>query len=265
LTEENNMEYKEIIVERKDKAVWVTLNKPQKKNAMGTQTFLDLSALLDELDKDPSVVAIVFKGAGDSFCSGIDLRDATKGDAADMQVFKHLSGGVFDRIEGLSKVTIALLHGYVMAGGLELALLCDMIIADENVKVGDGHIKTGIIPAGGGSQRLPRRIGAAKAKELLFTGDLLSGKEAERIGLVNQAVPGGKLVEAAEAFIAKVADKAPLAVGAMKVLVNKGMEASLATGLVLETEIVKGLQASEDFKEAMAAFSEKRKPVYKGR
>lgn len=259
------MSYKEIIVETKDKVVWVTLNKPQRKNAMGTQTFLDLTQLLDEIEKDPALVAVIFKGSGDSFCSGIDLKDAASGDASERLAFKRLSHSVFHRIENLNKIVVALLHGYVMAGGLELALLCDMIIADETAKIGDGHIKTGIIPAGGGSQRLPRRIGAAKAKELLFTGELLSGREAESIGLVNRAVAGDELLLAADAFIAKIVDKAPLALGAMKVLVNKGMEASLAAGLQLEVEVVKGLEASEDFREAMAAFSEKRKPSYKGR
>jgi enoyl-CoA hydratase/3-hydroxyacyl-CoA dehydrogenase len=260
------MNYTEIIVDKKGPAVWVTLNKPHRKNALGKQTFLELSALLDDIEKDPTVVAVVFKGAGDSFCSGIDLKDAAGSkDPAERLAFNLLSKRIFARIEHLSKIVIAVIHGYTMAGGLELAMLCDVIIADENVKVGDGHIRTGIIPNGGGSQRLPRLIGTRKAKELLYTGELMSGKEAEQIGLVNKAVPADKLQETTEAFIAKLADKPPLALAALKLVVNRGMESSLASALEFEGQVVKGLEASEDFKESMAAFVEKRKPVYKGR
>lgn len=260
------MNYTDIIVEKRGQSVWITLNKPHRKNALGKQTFLELSAVLDDIEKDATVVAVVIKGAGDAFCSGIDLKDvASSPDPAERLAFKRLADEVFARIENLGKVVIAMIHGYTMAGGLELAMLCDMIIADENVKVGDGHIRTGIIPNGGGSQRLPRLIGIRKAKELLYTGELISGKEAERIGLVNQAVPSDKLEEAVEAVIAKLVDKAPLALGALKVLVNRGMESSLESALEMEAQVVRGLQATEDFKESMAAFSEKRKPVYKGR
>jgi enoyl-CoA hydratase/carnithine racemase len=260
------MNYKELIVEKKGVAVWVTINKPQRKNALGTQTFLELSSLLDEIERDATVVAVVFKGAGDSFCSGIDLKDSGgSGDPADRLAFKRLSSRVFERIEKLSKVVIALVKGYAMAGGLELAMICDIIIADEDAKVGDGHIRTGLIPNGGGSQRLPRLIGIRKAKELLYTGELISGKEAEKIGLVNKAVPGDKLDETAEAYIAKIADKPPLALAAMKLVVDRGMEASIETALELEANAVRNLEATEDFKESMSAFMEKRKPVYKGR
>jgi enoyl-CoA hydratase len=260
------MNYTDIIVEKKGPVVWITLNKPQRKNALGRQTFLELSAVIDDIEKDATVVAVVIKGAGDSFCSGIDLKDAASSpDPAERLAFKRLADKVFARIENLGKVVIAMIHGYTMAGGLELAMLCDMIIADENVKVGDGHIRTGITPNGGGSQRLPRLIGIMKAKELLYTGELIDGKEAERIGLVNRAAPGDKLEDAVEAVIAKLVDKAPLALGALKVLVNRGMESSLESALELEAQVVKALQATEDFKESMAAFSEKRKPVYKGR
>ena len=259
------MNYTEIIVDKRGPAVWVTLNKPQKKNALGKQTLLELSALLDDVEKDPTAAALVIKGAGDSFCSGMDLRDAAVAELAERLAFKRLADRVFARIENLSKVVIAMIHGYAMAGGLELAMLCDMIIADENSRVGDGHIRTGLIPNGGGSQRLPRLVGIRKAKELLYTGDLITGKEAERIGLVNKAISADKLEETVEAFIAKLTDKPPLALAAIKMVVNRGMESSLASALELEAQTVKVLEATEDFKESMAAFSEKRKPIYKGK
>lgn len=258
--------YTDIIVEKKGVAVWVTLNKPLVKNAMGRQTFLDLSRVLDDVEKDATVKAVVIKGAGDTFCSGVDLREVSSfKDLADSAAFKRVSERVFARIENLNRVVIAMINGVAMAGGLELAMLCDMIIADENCRIGDGHIRSGLIPGGGGSQRLPRIIGVRKAKELLYTGELLSGKEAERIGLVNQAVPADKLEKTVEAVIEKLADKPPLALAAIKSLINRGMESSLESALELETQTVTALQATEDFKEALSAFFEKRKPVYKGR
>lgn len=256
----------DIIVEKKGPVVWITLNKPQRKNALGRQTFLELSAAIDDIEKDATVVAVVFKGAGDAFCSGIDIKDAAGSpDPAERLAFKQLSTLVFHRIENLNRVLIAMISGVAMAGGLELAMLCDLRIADENAKIGDGHIRTGLIPNGGGSQRLPRLIGVTKAKELLYTGDLISGKEAERIGLVNRAVPDDKLEETVEGLIAKLTDKPPLSLAAMKTVVNRGMESSIEAGLALEYQAVKALEATEDFKESMAAFLEKRKPIYKGK
>jgi len=259
------MSYTDLIVEKRDLAVWVTLNKPHRKNAIGKQTLLELSSVLDDIEKDPQCVALVIRGAGDSFCSGMDLKDAASPDPIERASFKRLADRVFSRIENLNKVTVAIVHGYTMAGGLELAMLCDVIIAEENARIGDGHIRTGLVPQGGGSQRLPRLIGVKKAKELLFTGELISGREAERIGLVNKAVPAERLEEEAQLFINKLIDKPPLALAAMKVLVDKGIESSLASALEFEAHMVRVLEATEDFKEAIAAFTEKRKPVYKGR
>lgn len=152
-----------------------------------------------------------------------------------------------------------------MAGGIEIAEVCDFIFADENCRIGDGHMRTGIVPNAGASIRMPRNIGMRKAKELLFTGDLISGKEAERIGLINKAVPADKLEQTVEELIAKLVDKSPLALQAMKMLVNRGSGCTVESGLQLERQTVNFLQSTEDFKESMAAFTEKRKPVYKGR
>jgi enoyl-CoA hydratase/carnithine racemase len=255
-----------IIVEKKGPAVWLTLNKPQRKNALGTQSFIDLAKALDEIERDPTVVAVVIKGSGDSFCAGIDLKDAAGSpDPLVRMEFKRLSEGVFKRIGNLDKILIALINGVCMAGGLELVLHCDIRIIDENAKIGDGHIRTGLIPNGGASQMLPHIIGIAKAKELLLTGDLVSGKDAERIGLVHRAVPADKLEETVNGYIAKFMDRPPLSLAAMKMVINRGMETSLESGLMLEYQTVKVLENTEDFKESIAAFMEKRKPIYKGR
>jgi enoyl-CoA hydratase/carnithine racemase len=260
------MGYNEIIFEKKGNAVWITLNKPQRKNAMGTQTFIDLNTAFDEIERDPTVVAVVFKGSSDAFSAGVDLKDAGgSSDPLARAEFKRLSEGVFKRIGSLNKILIAMISGICMAGGLELALRCDIRVVGEDVKIGDGHIRTGLIPNGGGSQLIPRIIGIAKAKELLLTGELISGKEAEKIGLVNKAVPADKIEETVIEYLNKLADKPPLALGAMKYAIDRGMEASLESALLLETQTVRVLEATEDLQESLAAFKEKRKPVYKGR
>lgn len=263
------MAYTDIIVEKKGRAAWITLNKPHVMNALGSQTFLDILAALDDFENDPTIMVAVIKGAEGAFCAGGDLKEinerlATKNPALEAE-FTAIADRGFNGVANFKKVTIAMVNGICMAGGFELAEVCDFIIADENCKIGDGHIRTGIIPNGGASIRLPRLIGLRKAKELLYTGALISGKEAERIGLVNRAVPADKLEEAVEEFISRLVDKAPLALEAVKMLVERGLTSSMETGLVLEHQAVSLLRKTEDFQESMAAFMEKRKPVYKGR
>jgi len=166
----------------------------------------------------------------------------------------------------MKKVSIAVVEGYCMAGGFELALVCDFIIAEENSRIGDGHINLpGFVPNGGSSIRLPQLVGPRKAKEILFTGELISGKEAERIGLVNQAVPAEELQQRVEDFVSKLVDKSPIGLEYMKMLVNKSTECTVDAGLAMERTAVNYLGRTEDRQEAMAAFREKRKPVYKGR
>ena len=263
------MVYTDIIVEKKGRAAWITLNKPHVKNAMGRQTFLDILAALEDIEKDPTMMVEVIRGAGGTFCAGVDLKEHSqrlaKKDPLLEAEFTALADRVFNSLENFKKVTIAVINGVCMAGGFELAEVCDFIIADENCRVGDGHIRTGLVPNGGASIRMPRLIGIRKAKELLFTGALISGKEAERIGLVNRAVPADKLEETVEEFIAQLVDKPPLALESLKMVVNRGLTSSVETGLVLEHQTVKVLQETEDLKESLAAFAEKRKPVYKGR
>ena len=265
----DNMKYTDIIVEKKGAVAWITLNKPHVKNALGRQTFIDILAALDDFEKDSVVMVAVIKGAADTFCAGVDLKEHAKrvatGDPSLRTEFTALADRVFNSLENFPKVTIAMIKGVCMAGGFELAEVCDFIIADENCRVGDGHIRTGLVPNGGASMRMPRNIGMRKAKELLYTGDLISGKEAERIGLINKAVPADKLEPTVEEFIAKLVDKPPLALQAMKMLVNRGLGCSVEAGLQLEHQTVKVLEETEDFKESIAAFGEKRKPVYKGR
>jgi len=260
------MAYTDIVVKKNGAVAWITFNKPHVKNAMGPQTLKDLLAALDDIGKEPAIAVVVIKGAGGTFCSGMDLREISGPTGPGAEEFTQLADKVFVGIETFKKVTIAMVNGYCMAGGFEIAMGCDFIIADENCRIGDGHIKLpGFVPNGGSSIRLPRLIGAQKAKELLFTGDLISGKEAERIGIANYAVPSDKLEQKVDELVAKLVDKSPLGLQYMKMLVNSSPECSLETGISMEHTAVKYLGKTEDALEAMTAMKEKRKPQFKGK
>jgi enoyl-CoA hydratase len=259
------MVYTDIIVEKKGAAAWITLNKPHVKNAMGTQTLKDLLAALDDIGNEPTIAVTVFKGAGGTFCSGMDLREVSGPTGPGAEQFSRLADRVFLGIEKFKKVTIAMVNGYCMAGGFEIAMGCDFIIAENNCHIGDGHINLpGFVPNGGSSIRLPRLIGAKKAKELLYLGDLISGEEAERRGLVSYAAPADKLEQKVEELVAKLAEKSPVGLEYMKMLINASPDCSLETGLLMEHAAVKYLRDTEDAHEAMAAAKQKRKPVFKG-
>lgn len=263
------MRYKDIIVKKKGPTAWLTLNKPHVMNGMGLQTMKDILAALEDLEKDPAIMVMVIKGAGNTFCAGADFKERSAkiaaGDPTFRMEFTELADKVFLTLEKFSKVAIAMVQGVCMAGGIELAEVCDFIFADENARIGDGHIKTGMVPNGGASIRMPRFIGIRKAKELLYTGALISGKEAERIGLINKAVPADMLEAEVEELIKKLIDKPPLALKAMKKLVNLGVNSSIEAGILLEHLAVESLERTEDFQESMKAFAEKRKPEYHGK
>jgi enoyl-CoA hydratase len=238
-------------------------------NGMGLQTMKDILSALDDLERDSAIMVLVIKGAGGTFCAGADFKERSDKIAAGDPTFKaeftRLADSVFLGVEKFPKISIAMVQGVCMAGGIEIAEVCDFIIADENARIGDGHIKTGLVPNGGASIRMPRFIGMRKAKELLYTGTLISGKEAERIGLINKAVPMDKLEQEVEDLIGKLIDKPPLALRAMKQLANLGANSSLEAGILLEHLAVESLERTDDFQESIKAFAEKRKPVYKGK
>jgi enoyl-CoA hydratase len=260
------MAYTDIIVEKKGAVAWITFNKPQVKNAMGTQTLKDLLAAFDDIGKELQIAVMVIKGAGGTFCSGMDLKEISGPTGPGAEEFTQLADKVFIGLEKFKKVSIAMVNGYCMAGGFEIAMGCDFIIADENCRIGDGHMKLpGFVPNGGSSIRLPRLIGPKKAKEILFTGDLISGREAERLGIANYAVPGEQLEKKVEELIARLADKSPIGLQYMKMLINASPEISLENGIAMEHTAVKFMGTTEDAREAMAAMKEKRKPVFKGK
>lgn len=246
------MTYNKIILEKKNGIAKITLNKPQSLNAVDEELLSELVAALDDIEKDASVNVVILTGAGRAFSAGRDLKGVLEG--------REWAGGErYRALEDLSKPVIAAVNGHCFTGSFELVMCADIIIASENAVFGDTHARFGITPGGGQTQRLPRQIGAKKAKELLFTCDTISASEAERIGIVNKVVPPEKLEEAATEMAEKILKNIPAAVRAIKSLVNRGMKTDLETGLKMEAELHKGpITPTEEGRRRIEALLEKR-------
>jgi len=229
--------------------------------------WLEIEEAIDDIKRDNAVKVVVITGKGRAFSVGADLKEVkTKvGKIEPMREFFQLVHRVLNAIENLSKPVIAAVNGLALAGGFEIVLACDLVIASEGAHLGDQHAHYALVPGGGSTQRTPRIIGIRKAKELLLTGDWLSANEAERVGLVNHVVPAEKLSDAVDEMVAKLVDKSPLGSAVIKNLVNRGMNTDLSTGLELEIGAIVPLMVTEDCLEGLRAFEEKRRPIYKGR
>jgi enoyl-CoA hydratase len=258
--------YIDIIVEKKGPVAWLTLNKPRVMNAMSTQTLNDINTALEDIENDPAIIVVVIRGAGGNFCTGMDRRDQALPVGPAAEETTRLADRIFKSIRKSAKITIAVIEGYCMAGGFELTLGCDFIIAEKNSKIGDGHINLpGFVPNGGSSVFLPRLIGTRKAKEMLLTGKLISGTEAEKIGLANSAVTADKLEQTVRELIDSLVEKSPIGLAHMKMLVDTTPECSEEEALALERKTVHLMGKTEDFREGLAALTEKRKPHYRGK
>jgi enoyl-CoA hydratase/carnithine racemase len=232
------MGYENIVVEKKEGIAKITLNRPQVLNALNQQTFSEIQAALEDIGRDDSVGVVLITGAGRAFSAGLDIKALSgRGGGGDVGVeINRLARGAIEAIESLPKPVIAVVNGYCLTGALEVALACDMIIASENAIFGDTHAKWGLRPTWGLSQRLPRAVGVMKAKELSFTAETISAKEAERIGLINKVVPPEKLEEAAKELAEKMLSNSRGSLAAYKTLINQGMKVDLVTGLKIEAE-----------------------------
>ena len=232
----------------------ITLNQPNVLNALNAKAYEELYEVAELADQDDGIQVLIFHGAGRGFCAGDNITD---GDLlkkrTPMGAYQYILGlqRVFNRIEAIKKPVIAAIHGAACGGGLELALVCDIRIAAESARLGLPELKLGALPCIGGTQRLPRLIGTAKTKELLFTGKLLPAVEAERLGIINQVVPDGRELEEA--------------VSMAKAAVDQGRNHDLYTALEIEARNDAMLFDTADFREGMLAFSEKRPPVFRGR
>ena len=247
-----------------DGVALVVIDRPQVLNALDFGLIAALTDVLEALDADPDCRAIVITGAGDrAFAAGADIGELAAQTPTTLTVDDHFHR--WERIKRIRKPLIAAVRGYALGGGCELAMTCDMIVAGEDAQFGQPEIKLGVMPGAGGTQRLTRAIGKAKAMELVLTGRNLGAREAEAHGLVTSVVPSEETVPAALELAVRIAAMAPVAVLAAKAAVNRAEELSLEAGLEFERRNFYLLFATEDQREGMAAFSEKRKPQWKGR
>jgi enoyl-CoA hydratase len=258
------MEPQNILVTR-DGAVGVaTLNRPKALNALNAELLEELAAALEGFDADPAIRAIVVTGSDRAFAAGADIKEMAE--KSYMDVFKaDFLAGPANRIAAIRKPVIAAVAGYALGGGCELAMMCDFIIAADTAKFGQPEVTLGVIPGMGGSQRLARFVGKSKAMDMCLTGRTMDAAEAERAGLVSRVVPAAELMAEALKAAAKIAEQ-PLPVLMMaKEAVNHAYETTLAEGIRFERRLFHSTFATEDQKEGMAAFVEKRKPQFKGK
>ena len=254
-----------VLVERQaeQRTALVGLNRPKQLNALNAATMDALCEALEELDRDDAVRAIVVTGNERAFAAGADIGEMAGATPVDMLRGNRI--GQWDRIRRIGKPVIAAVNGWCLGGGCELAMTLDLIIAGEGAKFGQPEINIGVIPGAGGTQRLTRAIGKARAMEMVLTGEPMDAREAERRGLAARVVPDELVVEDALALAARIAEKSPVALRLAKEAVNAAFEMSLTDALAHERRLFYLLFASEDQKEGMAAFLEKRKPDLKGR
>ncbi|HSG34579.1 MAG TPA: enoyl-CoA hydratase-related protein [Sphingomonadaceae bacterium] len=257
------MTFQTILVEQRDAVTLVTLNRPDALNALNSQVLADLIAAFAAYEADDSQRCLVLTGSEKAFAAGADIKEMADKGFADMYAGDLFAG--YDLITATRKPWIAAVSGYALGGGCELAMMADFIIAADSAKFGQPEITLGITPGMGGSQRLTRAIGKAKAMEMCLTGRMMDAAEAEHAGLVAKAVPTADLLDTALTTASKIAAMPPLAAIACKEMVNAALETSLAQGILFERRLFTGLFGTEDQKEGMAAFAEKRPGKFTGR
>lgn len=255
-----------IIFEKEDNLAIVTINRPKALNALNSETLIELDGVFSEIEKDNSIYAVILTGAGEkAFVAGADISEMKDMNVIEARQFGRLGNSIFRKIELLEKPVIAALNGFTLGGGCELALSCDIRIACSKAKFGQPEVGLGITPGFGGTQRLARLIGTGAAKELIFTGKMIDSNEAYRLGLVNKVVECDKLMEEAKAMAKTIASNAPVAVKLCKAAINRGIQMDLDTAVMYEAELFGECFATEDQKEGMEAFVQKRVKNFKNR
>src|SRR5215510_8638891 len=260
------MTFENILLQKKDSIAYVTVNRPKVLNALNMATMEELRSAFHGIKNDKDIRVVIFTGSGEkAFIAGADIGELSKHDAVSGKEYTHKGQSVLDLIENLGKPVIACINGFALGGGCEIAMACTMRLASENAKLGQPEVKLGIIPGYGGTQRLPRLVGTGLAMQMLLTGEMISAQEAHRIGLVNEVLPGDKLVSRAEEIATKIITNAPLAIQYCMEAVNQGINMTLPEGLFLEATLFGICCASEDKKEGTTAFLEKRAANFQGR
>ena len=257
------MTYELILTEKRNRVGLITLNRPQALNALNNQLMREVMDALAEFDRDEGIGAMVITGNEKAFAAGADIKEMADKSITEMMDRDHVA--VFGRIRTIQKPVIAAVSGWALGGGCEVALSCDMIVASESAKFGQPEITIGVIPGAGGTQRLTRAVGKSIAMEMILNNRTLSAQEASQFGLVNRVVPVEGYLNEALKLADEIASRAPLAVRAAKKMINQSYEMSLKDGLGEERQTFYNLFASEDQKEGMKAFIEKRKPEWKGK
>ncbi|MDY6880584.1 MAG: enoyl-CoA hydratase-related protein [Desulfatiglans sp.] len=260
------MGYNTIIYEKEGNIGIITLNRPKSMNSINLELINDLNQVLTEIEADKGIGAVILTGHEKFFGAGADIKEINTIDSAiKAHDFVNVIRPLFDRLENLEKPTIAAVSGLALGGGCELTLACDFRIAAENAQFGLPEVKIGVLPGGGGTQRLPRLIGAGRAKEMLYIGDPIDAEEAYRVGLANKVVKLEALMDEAKKMAAKLARQPVYGIKMIKACVNKGTGMDLRSGLDYESRCFEFLFSTEDQTEGIKAFVEKRKPVYQGK
>jgi enoyl-CoA hydratase len=254
-----------IKMEMEDRLAIVTIDRPEARNALNSMVLRELSMAFEHVSLAQDVGAIILTGSGDrAFVAGADIKEMAGLGALQMRSFSEMGRRLGDAIASCNKPIIAAINGYALGGGCELALACDIRIASENARLGQPEVTIGIIPGFGGSQRLPRLVGAGWAAEMIFTGAMIDAATAERIGLVNRVVPASRLLEEAKALAHKILEQSPSAIALAKSCLRAAMDMPLTAGLDFETAAFGVAGSTRDKEEGMRAFIEKRKPAWTG-
>jgi enoyl-CoA hydratase/carnithine racemase len=255
-----------VLYEKRNGMAYVTVNRPKVLNALNTPTWTDIRTAFEDAQDDTAVHGVILTGAGNkAFIAGADISELAHATALEAERSSRFGQEVLDFIENLGKPVIAAVNGFALGGGCETALACTIRIAVDTAKFGQPEVTLGLVPGGGGTQRLPRLVGKGRALQLILSAEMISAQEAYRIGLVNEIVPAADLLTRAEAILRKIASNAPMAVKFALTAVNNGMETSQDEGLLLEASYFGLCAGTEDKKEGTTAFLEKRPPQFRGR
>ncbi len=255
-----------VLYEKKESIAYITLNRPKVLNALSQRTFEDLKTAFEDARDDAGVRGVILTGAGDkAFIAGADISELATTTAVEAEVGSRFGQEVLNLIENLGKPVIAAINGFALGGGCETAMACTMRVASEHAKFGQPEVKLGLIPGGGGTQRLPRLIGKGRALQLILSGEMISAQEAYRIGLVNEVVPAAEVIPRAETILKQIFANAPLAVKYSIEAVNRGLETTQTEGQALEASFFGLCAGTEDKKEGTQAFLQRRAPKFQGR
>lgn len=260
------LSFANVLYEKKGAIAYVTVNRPKVLNALNTSTWADIRAAFEDAREDAAVCGVILTGAGNkAFIAGADISELGKATALDAERASRFGQEVLDLIENLGKPVIAAVNGFALGGGCETAMACTIRIAVDTAKFGQPEVALGLVPGGGGTQRLPRLVGKGRALQLILSAEMIGAQEAYRIGLVNEIVPAADLLTRAEAILTKIASNAPMAVKFALIAVNRGLQMTQDEALLLEASYFGLCAGTEDKQEGTAAFLEKRVAWFHGR